>query len=151
MNRPVPSDSLPPSVTWDNGFIVPLSTGHPLPEHINVDEEEFWASLRKKGGKWMWEQTYTRFGLDPIMEAIASGIAVFVTDGSYSRKIRSDISGAGWLIYCSDCTQVLFKGSFYEICPQAGSYCGKLLGLLAVHVFIHAVESFMVLTREQEE
>jgi hypothetical protein len=34
------------------------------------------------------------------VEAIADGTAVLVTDGSYSRKIRHNIDGAGWLIYC---------------------------------------------------
>lgn len=37
---------------------------------------------------------------------------------------------------------VLFKSSFYEQCKQAGSYRGELLGLLAVHMFVHAVGEF---------
>jgi hypothetical protein len=37
---------------------------------------------------------------------------------------------------------VVFKGSFYEWCGNAGSYRGELLGLLAVHLVVLAVEQF---------
>jgi hypothetical protein len=46
------------------------------------------------------------------------------------------------LIYCTAKKKVVFKGSFYEWCDKAGSYRGKLLGLLAVHLLILAVEKF---------
>jgi hypothetical protein len=77
-----------------------------------------------------------------MVDAIASGSAVLVTDGSYSLKIWSDIDGASWMIYCRTRRKVVFKGSFYEWCGNAGSYRGELLGLLAVHVIVLAVERF---------
>jgi elongation factor P hydroxylase len=82
---------------------------------------------------------YTPFGIDAVVvvEAIA-----LVTDGSYSRKICSEIDGAGWMIYCKSRRKVVFKGSFYEWCATAGSYRGELLGLLVVHLLVMAVEIF---------
>ena len=76
------------------------------------------------------------------MEAVAGGSAVYVTDGSYSRIIHSDIDGAGWVVFCKTKKKVVLKGSYYEWCNRAGSYRGELMGLLAVHVFIMAVEQF---------
>ena len=37
---------------------------------------------------------------------------------------------------------MVFKGSFYEWSGDAGSYRGELLGLLAVHLMVLAVEKF---------
>jgi predicted RNA-binding Zn ribbon-like protein len=76
----------------------------------------------------LWDHVYT-----PLVDLIADGTAVLVTDGSCSRKICSNIDGAGWMIYCRARRKVVFKGSFYKWCDNAGSYRGELLGLLAVH------------------
>jgi hypothetical protein len=57
---------------------------------------------------------YTPFGLDAVIEAVDLGSAVYVTDGSYSRKIRSEIDGARYMIYCTTWRKVVLKGSFYE-------------------------------------
>lgn len=76
------------------------------------------------------------------MDAVAGGSAILVTDGSYSRKIRSEIDGAGWMIYCKVRKKVVFRGSTAELCTKAGSYRGELLGLLAVHLLVLAIEKF---------
>jgi hypothetical protein len=39
----------------------------------------------------------------------------------------------------------MLKGSFYKLCDKAGSYCGELLGLLAVDLLILAIEGFYAL------
>lgn len=90
----------------------------------------------------MWENYYMPYGIDALIEAIASGTAIYVTDGSYSRKIRADIDGAGWLVYCRKLKKAVFKASFHEHCHTAGSYRGELVGLMATHLLIYAVEQF---------
>jgi hypothetical protein len=40
---------------------------------------------------------------------------------------------------------VVLKGSFYKPCDKSGSYISELLGLLAVHLIILAIESFYAL------
>ena len=67
------------------------------------------------------------------------GTTIWVTDGSYNKKVAPDVSGAGWLVYCTKRDKKLF-GSFYKRSPQAGLYRGELLGLLAVHTVILAME-----------
>ena len=51
------------------------------------------------------------------------------------------MSGAGWLVYCTKRKRKLY-GSFFERSPKAGSYRGELLGLLAIHTLIAALEQF---------
>jgi hypothetical protein len=93
--------------------IVHLSIGPDLHPHDNKTAEEFWDFLRSWGRDWLWDHVYTPFGIDALVDSIADGTAVLVTDGSYSRKIRSNINGAGWMIYCRARHKVVFKGSFF--------------------------------------
>jgi hypothetical protein len=133
---------VPTTVQFAGDCVQHLSPGHPLRYTPDKDPEEFWEYLRSWGGEWLWEHVYTPFGLDTVVEAIDSGSAVYVMDGSYSRKIRSQIDGAGYMIYCKSRRKVIFKGSFYENCDKAGSYRGEILGLLAINLLILAVERF---------
>lgn len=90
----------------------------------------------------MWEDVNLSYGIDAVVDALASGSAILVTDGSYSRNIRADINGAGWLVYCTTRKKIILKATFYEPCLQAGSYRGELCGLLVVHLLALAVEQF---------
>ena len=51
-----------------------------------------------------------------MVESVATGSAVYVTDGLNSRKIQTDIDGTGWVIYCKTWKKIVLKGSFYEWC-----------------------------------
>lgn len=104
--------------------------------------EEFWRFLKDWGGEWFWDHVHTPYGIDAVIDAMAGGTALFVTDGSYNRKIRRDTDSAGWLVYCTARKQIVLEGSLYEQNKTAGSYRGELLGLLAIHVFILGVEQF---------
>ncbi len=79
----------------------------------------------------------------PVWSAIDLGLAVYVTDGSYSHKIRSEIDGEGYMIYCKSRRKVTLKSSFTSY--KTGSYPGELLGLLVVHLLILAIEGFYAL------
>eukprot|EP00804_Cyclotella_cryptica_P019411 CCRYP_006610-RA/>CCRYP_006610-RA protein AED:0.67 eAED:-0.49 QI:0/0/0/0.33/1/1/3/0/407 len=107
-----------------------------------TEENSFWEYVKQWGGEWMWENIHTPLGLEAAVEAATHGTAVYVTDGSYSRNIRSDIDGAGWVFYCKARKKIALEGSFYEWCDRAGSYRGELVGLLSVHLFVMAVEQF---------
>lgn len=89
------------------------------------EPEDFWEYLKSWGGERLWEHVYTPFGLDAVVEAMDLFSAVYITDGSYSCKIRSEID-AGYMIYCKSRRKVVLKGSFYELCHKAGSYRGEL-------------------------
>jgi hypothetical protein len=78
---------LPTTIRIDGDEIVHLSTGPPLVWNEQKTEDEFWSFVRSFGGEWLWEHVYTPLGIDAMVDAIAGGSAVLVTDGSYSRKI----------------------------------------------------------------
>eukprot|EP00956_Cyclotella_meneghiniana_P033717 scaffold98469_cov63-Cyclotella_meneghiniana.AAC.14 len=135
-------DLEPASVQVDGDEIALYECGPKLFELQIAVDDTFWDFVRQWGGEWMWDSIYTPLGIDAVVEAVASGSAVYVTDGSYSRKTRSDIDGAGWVIYCKIKKKMVLKGSFYEWCDKSGSYRGELVGLLSVHLLILAVEQF---------
>ena len=70
-----------------------------------------------------------------------------MTDGSYNRPLRKDPSSAGWLVYSQQRKKIVLKSSFSEVSSGASSYRGKLLGLLAIHAFIIAVETYYTLDK----
>ena len=94
----------------------------------------------------MWADACASQDFSKVTTAISQGTAVLVTDGSYNRKVRSDLDSAGWLLYCRKEKKILLTVSFYEVCRKAGSYRGELLGLLSIHTFLAAVEGFYGIT-----
>jgi hypothetical protein len=79
------------------------------------DPDEFREYLRSWVGEWIWEHIYTPFGIDAVIKAIDLGSAVYVTDGSYSCKIRSEIDGAGYMIYCKSRRKVFLRDPFTNV------------------------------------
>ena len=108
-------------------------------------EKTFLEFLRSWGGEWMWQNVGNDdTSLDWLVTAIERGTTIWVTDGSYNKDIAPTISGAGWVIYCTE-TKKRFYGNFYEQSPSAGSYRGELLGLLALHTLATALEKYFSL------
>jgi len=104
--------------------------------------DDFLSFLTEWGGEWMWRNVQNEGrNLKWVVEAMQNGTAIWVTDGSYNREIAPKVSGAGWLVYCTRRQRKLF-GSFFEFSANAGSYRGELLGLLAIHTLIAAIEAY---------
>ena len=89
-----------------------------------------WSGVVNEGDDIQW-----------VLDAMVSGTAIWVTDGSYNKDTAPLVSGAGWLIYCRK-TKDRLMGSFFECSPKAGSYRGELLGLLALHTLIAALVEY---------
>ena len=89
----------------------------------------------------MWEGA--TIDEDPlwVAQAMTAGTLICVTDGSYDRRKAYDLSGAGWTLYCT-ATKKQMSGSLVERSEYASSYRGELLGMLAIHIFLHAVEKY---------
>ena len=109
------------------------------------DPSKFFDFLSSWGGEWMWsnvknDDTDMRW----VLQAIRNGSGIWCTDGSYNRPIAPHVSGAGWVFYCTVQRKKL-QGSFYEFSPSAGSYRGELLGLLAIHILMAALEEYFQL------
>eukprot|EP00956_Cyclotella_meneghiniana_P010918 scaffold15270_cov101-Cyclotella_meneghiniana.AAC.2 len=119
-----------------------LAAGPPLAVTASECQESFFEFLRTWKGEWMWEDLHMPLGLDAVVSSIRNGSAIYVTDGSYMRTLDPLIDGAGWLIYCRTARRIVLKGSMAERNSNAGSYRGELLGLLAIHLWVAAVEEF---------
>ena len=81
-----------------------------------------------------------------IRNALVNRTFLAVTDGSYDREKAHMVSRSGWIIVCTACCRTL-RGSFIEISPNAGSYRGKLLGLVAFHTVAIAIAHFFLVEK----
>ena len=131
----IPNDAVPISVGLhpDAATVTRLAGGPRRAVDNRQAPSDFWAFVCSLRGEWMWTDVYNPLGLQYVVEAIRSGSAVLVTDGSYNRKVRSDLNASGWLVYCRKRKKILLKCSFFEVCAQAGSYRGELLGTILRH------------------
>jgi hypothetical protein len=73
-----------------------------------------------------------------LAEAITKNTLVTVTDGLYMKEIHPHINSAAFVFECSK-GQGRLWGSFVEHTPDAGSYRGELLGLMAIHLILRGV------------
>lgn len=138
---------VPTSVTTgEMGSVHRLGIGPPLARDDGEESGTFWDFLRSWKGEWMWESARAPSDMADVVHSIENGTAVFVTDGSYNRKTRSDLSAAGWVLYCRQKKKILLTNSFHEVSRGAGSYRGELLGLLSIHLFLAAIESYFDIT-----
>ena len=76
------------------------------------DPDDFWSHLASDNGDWMWDQLKCPLGIDVVVEALAMGTAILVTDGSYNRKVDSSVCGAGWLVHCTKLNKLCLKVRF---------------------------------------
>ena len=87
----------------------------------------------------MWEHIVKgNIDVNWIRDVLAKWTFLAVTNGSYDRTAAPTVSGSGWIIVCTACQCTLW-GSFIEVSWSAGSYRGKLLGLVAIHTFATAI------------
>ncbi len=72
---------------------------------------------------------------------MTSNTLVWVTDGLYDQKRAADLSGVGWIIFCSK-TGLRLTGTFWERSPAASSYRAEMLGLCTLHLFARVFSEF---------
>jgi hypothetical protein len=67
--------------------------------------------------------------------SLKNGTALWCKDGSYDQVVMPDVSSSGWTIFDPKPTSHI-KGCYFEVSGEAaaGSYCGELLGLIALHL-----------------
>jgi hypothetical protein len=124
--------------------VVKLSEGPALAE---VPEEimNFWEFLYSWGGTWMWDgiddDQATKGDVTWIAEGMKNNLLTWVTDGSYNRKKAKELSGVGWIIFCTK-TDLQLTGTFWEKSNMASSYRAEMLGLCALHLFAQAAAEF---------
>ncbi len=94
--------------------------------------------LEKWGNTWMWESIQWVGDDNWIAEAIKEGSCTAVTDGSYMKDLHLQVHLAAFVFECSKGRGRLW-GSFPEASRSACSYKGELVGLMAIHLLLLAV------------
>ncbi len=79
-------------------------------------------------------------GTDWLLQAIAGGTLIPVTDGSYIREHYPELCSAAFIL---ECTQGggRVTGAFPEALIDANAFQGELLDLMAVHLLLLAVNT----------
>jgi hypothetical protein len=99
---------------------------------------DFWEVLRKWQHTWMWENLQWVGDNDWLSTAIAEGTCIAVTDGSYMKDLYPNINLAAMVLECSR-GQGRIWCSFPEASRMACSYRGELVGLMAIHLILLAI------------
>ena len=85
----------------------------------------------------MWENLEIKDDKDWLVESIATGTCMAVTDGSYMEDIYPDICSAAFIYECQQ-GRGRIVGSFTERSSDAWAYRGELMGLMAIHLILRA-------------
>ena len=97
----------------------------------------------------MWEGLTMPADPTWLKEAVINNTLVCVTDGSYSMEKAPDICGAGWVIYCTAARRRI-SARLVERSNSASAYRGELLGMLAIHVILFAIEEYYGVTGDSK-
>ena len=100
--------------------------------------QTFLDVIREWGYEWLWTNLRLVGPLDWLATAIANGTCTGVTDGSYMRELRKDICSAAFFFESAD-RRYKLVGTFAEVSDDANAYRGELLGLMALHLILLAV------------
>ena len=116
-------------------------TSHSPQSPAKVPPRDFWTVIEEWGELWIWE--HLKVVGDPgwIEYSIKDKACIAVTDGSYMKHMYPNICSAAFIFKCS-LGRGRIIGYFAEHSPDAGSYRGELLGLMAIHLILKGVHKF---------
>ena len=96
--------------------------------------------LRGWGQTWIWDDLKVTGGTDWISQAISENCLLAVTDSSYIKEHYPELCSTAFILECSKGRGRLV-GALAEASVAANAYRGELLGLMAVHLLLLAVET----------
>ena len=136
MGRPV-------SVTrMEDGSLSISSKGFGYGEESSHHEQQSFVDyLHSWGGSWLWDGLVIPDDPAWIADSMRDGTLLCVTDGSHDGKRARRLCSAGWVLFCTE-TRRFLSGSLVEWSSSASSYRGELLGMLAIHLFLLAIEEY---------
>jgi hypothetical protein len=124
--------------------VVKLSKG-PVLANVPKETTNFWEFLYTWGGTWMREgideDQATKEDVTWIAEGMRNNTLIWVTDGSYDRKKAKELSGVGWIIFCTK-TGLQLTDTFREKSTTASSFWAEMVGLCTLYLFAQAVAEF---------
>ena len=137
----VPSCS-PASVSeMDGGALQINVTGPALYQPAAPQEKSSIEFLHSWGGTWMWKGLAMPVDKKWLTNAVTNNTLVCVTDRSCSQEKAPDICGDGWIIYCT-ATKQHISMTLVERLDSTSTYRGELLGMLAIHLILLAIEEY---------
>ena len=89
----------------------------------------------------MWKDLHMHEDPSWVVECLTNNTLVCVTDGSYQKEFAPELCSAGWIMMCRK-TRKCIGGTLVEKSSYASSYRGELLGLLAIRLFLLAIEEY---------
>jgi hypothetical protein len=114
--------------------LVTTSLDRPEPTTNFIDVLKGW------GHTWLWDDLKATGGTSWIAKAIAEGMLLVVADGSYICEQHPDLCAAAFILECTRHRGMLV-GSFPEASKAANAFQGELLGLMAIHLLLLAVNT----------
>jgi hypothetical protein len=99
---------------------------------------DFWEVMQEWGCDWLWKDLQLVGPMEWLADAIAEGSCIGAMDGSYMQTLREDICSVAFFFESSDRSCKLV-GAFAELSIVANAYRGELLGLMALHLILLAV------------
>ena len=106
-----------------------------------ISPANFWEVIYAWGETWMWDSMQVTGDLSWLEHSIAESTGIAITDGSYMKEAYPMLNSAAFVFdYTRGRGRIV--GSFVEYTPNAGSYRGELLGLMAIHLILKGVQEF---------
>jgi hypothetical protein len=96
--------------------------------------------LKGWGHTWLWDDLKITGGTAWIAKAIDEGTLLAVADGLYIREHHPELCAAAFILECTRHRGMLV-GSFLEASKAANAFQGELLGLMAIHLLLLAVNT----------
>ena len=87
----------------------------------------------------MWRGLRLDESIKWVIECLTNKTLVCITDGSYQKEKVPNLCSVGWIMACKVSKRFIW-GTLVEESPNAGSYRGKMLGMLAIRLILLAVE-----------
>ncbi len=105
-----------------------------------VPPANFLNVLHGWGQTWIWDNLKVTGGTNWIAQAISEHSLLAVTDGSYIKEHYHDLCSVAFVLECMQ-GQGRAIGAFPEASAEDNAYQGELLGLMAVHLLLLAVNT----------
>ena len=88
---------------------------------------------------WLWDDLDGKEDMDWVIDAVREGTLLTVTDGSLMEEHIPHVCSACFILECTQGRSRLIR-AFPENSRSANAYRGELLGLMAIHLLLKAVE-----------
>ena len=122
--------------TISESIVSVASMANPCPQP--QPKSDFLEVLLEWGNTWIWDNIIVQGNVSWPIQSIADKSVVAVTDGSYLKEEYPGVSSAAFVLECKN-GRGRIVGSFAEQSSSACAYRGELMGLMALHLVLLAV------------